>query len=216
MKLLHLAFVAGPLLGWGLDAVATFTASPVRLGVVLIAATSYAVQMHDQGLGSPFARGQVTHSRVSAGLLILGVLSVPVLLGWFAYADRRDLLVVKENAAVRVVGLALYALGELVRIVSLRALGKQYSAYVTIQPEHALVRSGIYRFLRHPFYLGNILAIPGIALAFRSVLAGPILVLSVWFVARRIPREEELLARSFPGEWQDYRHATWRLVPFVY
>jgi protein-S-isoprenylcysteine O-methyltransferase Ste14 len=79
-----------------------------------------------------------------------------------------------------------------------------------------LVRTGIYGVVRHPLYLAQTLAVPGIALTYRSVFAWPILVMSLLFVQKRIRNEEQLLARSFPGEFDEYRRSTWRVVPFVY
>ncbi len=57
---------------------------------------------------------------------------------------------------------------------------------------------------------------PGMALAFRSLLAGPLLLISLLFLSKRITHEEALLERTFPEEFAEYRRGTWRLVPFVY
>ena len=101
------------------------------------------------------------------------------------------------------------------RLLALKALGKHFSAYVTLQTDHRLVRHGIYASIRHPLYLSLILAPTGIALVFDSFLAAPILALAITFVVDRMRKEEHLLAAHFGLEFDDYRHRSWKLVPLV-
>lgn len=68
-----------------------------------------------------------------------------------------------------------------------------------------LVDEGPYRLCRHPMYLGLTLALAGtgVALAWPGLLLGTLgyaLLLWQW----QVPREEQQLARSFGGWWQDY------------
>jgi protein-S-isoprenylcysteine O-methyltransferase Ste14 len=216
LSALQFTIAAAPLIGWGLGDVHGFAASPARLAVLVVAVASSALLARQSARLNPFARGPGRQDAAASRLLMLGVLSVPLALAWFAFADRREILVVRDDVPVRVAGVMMYAAGEGVRVVALRALGRQYSAWVTLQSGHVLVRRGIYGFVRHPMYLAQTLAVPGVALAYRSLLAGPVLILSVLFVRRRVRREEELLARAFPAEFDEYRRVTWRFVPFVY
>jgi len=140
---------------------------------------------------------------------------VPILLAGLAYADRHGVLVIRESALIRSIGLLMYLSAEGLRVAALRTLGRQYSSYVTVQHHHELVQSGIYRCVRHPIYLAQIMAVPGIALAFRSQLATPLLLVGAIFVRRRIQLEEALLAQTFP-EFNEYARRTWKLLPFVY
>jgi len=55
---------------------------------------------------------------------------------------------------LRVIGIILILLGITIRILSRKALGKQFSAHVETSDEHTLITEGIYRRLRHPAYLG--------------------------------------------------------------
>jgi protein-S-isoprenylcysteine O-methyltransferase Ste14 len=100
--------------------------------------------------------------------------------------------------------------------LALHELGRQYSAFITIQPEHELVRSGPYRLIRHPFYLGQMLIVPGIMLTFRSPVAVLIFAASLVFVLKRIRREEQVLLGEFSDEYRDYQRHSWRLVPWLY
>ena len=215
MWLLQLIIAAAPMVGWGPADLAAFAASPPRLGVVLFAFVTCVVVASRKGVRGPFSSGESGPSPPRAVLLGLGIMAVPVLFGWLAYADRHQVLVTGDSR-MRYAGLAMYGIGEAVRVMALGALGRLYSAYVTIQHDHVLIRHGIYRVVRHPIYLAQLLTVPGVALAFRSWIAAPLLLVSVLFVARRITHEEDLLARTFPREYEEYRHQSWRLVPFLY
>jgi protein-S-isoprenylcysteine O-methyltransferase Ste14 len=97
-----------------------------------------------------------------------------------------------------------------------RELGKQFSAFVTLQVNHQLVQTGIYGWIRHPMYLGYLLVLPGIVLIFRSWLVIPVFVSSAIFVVVRIGEEEKLLAEHFGSEFDAYRRRTWLLLPYLY
>src|SRR3984957_2073299 len=87
---------------------------------------------------------------------------------------------------------------------------------ISLLPEaRRLVTSGPYALVRHPLYLGEMVAIAGIALQHLSVWTLLLLVL-VWALQfQRMKYEEQVLFQSFP-EYADYMARTARLVPGVY
>jgi protein-S-isoprenylcysteine O-methyltransferase Ste14 len=87
---------------------------------------------------------------------------------------------------------------------------------ISLLPEtRRLVTSGPYALVRHPLYLGEIVAITGIALQHLSVWALLLLVLIGALQLQRMKYEERVLFQSFP-EYEDYMARTARLVPGVY
>jgi protein-S-isoprenylcysteine O-methyltransferase Ste14 len=83
-------------------------------------------------------------------------------------------------------------------------------------PEHELVTDGLYRFIRHPSYLGMIILMVGWALAFRSAASLLLVALVIPPLLAR-PRSEEVLLRTRFGERYDaYCRRTWRLIPGLY
>jgi protein-S-isoprenylcysteine O-methyltransferase Ste14 len=74
---------------------------------------------------------------------------------------------------------------------------------------HQLITDGIYRWMRHPSYVGSTLTLLGLCVVARSwqMLVAEILAV-VPLMAVRIQREEALLARSFGEEWTRYAART--------
>ena len=129
--------------------------------------------------------------------------------------DRHDVLTF-GGEGVRWFGVALFALGGVLRLTPVFALGKRFSGLVAIQPDHRLVTGGLYRNIRHPSYLGLLISAVGWVLAFRSGVGLAITALMLLVVLARIRAEERLLSESFGADYEAYRARTWRLLSFVY
>ena len=90
--------------------------------------------------------------------------------------------------------LILFA-GMYLRIAAIRELGPLWSYHAYLFKDHYLVESGIFRWLQHPAYLGNI-HIPGLILAvgapFSAVVA---FFLVMVFYSIRMRAENQLLSR---------------------
>ena len=132
-----------------------------------------------------------------------------------AYTDRIDFLTF-GGEVMRWIGFLLYTAGGVLRLAPVFVLGRRFSGLVAIQPEHHLVTSGLYGVIRHPSYLGLIIAVLGWGLVFRSGVGVIIAVLMLVVLIARIDAEERLLSETFGREYQAYRARTWRLVPYVY
>jgi protein-S-isoprenylcysteine O-methyltransferase Ste14 len=106
----------------------------------------------------------------------------------------------------------LILFGNYLCIVALANLGRSLS----IMPEaRRLVTDGPYRWVRHPLYLAEEIAVIGIFLQFRSWPAAAVLAVHFYFQVRRMIWEEKILTEAFP-EYSEYSRSTRRLVPGVY
>jgi len=116
-----------------------------------------------------------------------------------------------------VLGFILIALGYAFAVWAL-AENRFFSSVVRIQTErgHVVCDSGPYRFVRHPGYAGNMLALFGIVLALDSVWTLiPAAVAFIIAVIRTV-LEDQTLQAELPG-YRDYaRRVRFRLIPGIY
>lgn len=203
------------LLGWGPGDWRGYFANPARSGLIAVAIFGASIASILRLDLAPLRRGQSSIGNQSLVLLILALASLGLI--WFLpFADQRSILVFRDNLFLRDAGLAICAAGVAIRLAALARLGKQFSAFVTLQESHELIQTGIYRVIRHPLYLSLLMAGPGFALVFRSQLVLPILAVALVFVASRIREEEKLLHSSFGRTFDEYKNRTWSLLPYVY
>jgi protein-S-isoprenylcysteine O-methyltransferase Ste14 len=95
-------------------------------------------------------------------------------------------------------------------------LGENWSADVTIKSGHELIRTGPYRWVRHPIYTGLITALLGGAIAegeIHSFLG--VALITVSFI-RKLRIEERMLRELFGQEYGRYRSETAALIPWVF
>lgn len=210
-----LIFIGLPLLGWGLSDVRGFLGNPARLAyVILTFLLQIQVLIFDPGAGRDSGAGKQIVGRQRIAVVLLQVLSLATLLV-APYCDRRGLVTIGESDVIRYLGIVLFAGGFVLVSWAEASLGRQFSTQVTIQEEHRLVTEGLYRYLRHPRYLGIILTNLGIALVFRSGLALIFVAVLVALLLWRINDEENLMRQTFGEEWEAYARRSWRLIPFV-
>jgi methyltransferase len=114
---------------------------------------------------------------------------------WFAamllevFAGRR-----KFHPRLAALAMSLFAAGQALRLTAIRTLDWRWSTRVMTVPGEAPVQRGIYRYMRHPNYLGvqlEILAAPLLHSAYlTSVVFG---VANALLLRDRIRREEQAL-----------------------
>jgi len=117
---------------------------------------------------------------------------------------------------VSLVGLIFILIGLGLRAQARRTLGKYFSPVVRTLPEHKLIRHGIYRHIRHPGYLGELLAYFSIPLLFHSLYGFLVMVLITPFILYRIKIEEQMLLEKFGDEYRDYMKNSKRLIPYIW
>lgn len=117
----------------------------------------------------------------------------------------------------QVAGLALIVGGLWIRFRAMRTLASLFTYSVEIQTQHQLVETGMYRYVRHPGYLGQLLVFLGIGLALANwiSLLGLALPIGLAF-SRRIAVEEQALRQHFAGAYEAYASRSWRLIPWLY
>ncbi len=114
------------------------------------------------------------------------------------------------------IGIGAMVLGIVVRQWAIATLGAFFSANVRALEKHAVVRTGPYRYVRHPSYSGAILTLAGIGLAVMS-WGAVVVILAAAAVAYgyRIRVEEAFLVRELGPKYVAYMKETKRLIPFL-
>jgi protein-S-isoprenylcysteine O-methyltransferase Ste14 len=107
--------------------------------------------------------------------------------------------------------------GIVIRWTAILTLGKAFSVNVAIQEEQKLKQSGLYRFVRHPSYLGLLLVLLAIGLYSRNWVGLLVLIIpTTAALIYRIYVEEAALSEAFGERYAEYSKTTWRLVPGLY
>jgi protein-S-isoprenylcysteine O-methyltransferase Ste14 len=211
-----LVYLGLPLLGWGLGDIRGFFSEPARLGMAAFVGLS-AILAAWQGMVIPEGQDQKEKkvTRQTVFLVVIELLGTALLL-LLGFCDRRGVAVLADSQGVRTTGLVLAVLGGGVMFWSVLDLGRQYSAEVTIQPEHRLITHGLYGVIRHPRYLGLIVLVLGSALVYRAWIGVAADIVLLGTLLWRISDEEKLLHREFGWEWEAYIKRTKRLLPWIW
>lgn len=148
----------------------------------------------------PVARSQGLTPRLAA------IVGVAVLFG-LAFLERAPPVLGFEIASA-----VMIAVSGLASCYVLLWLGRSFS---TMPEARKLVTSGPYRFVRHPLYAAEELAVLGVLLQYRSAAALLLVAVQIALQLTRMRYEEGVLSRAFP-EYGTYSASAARLIPGVY
>ena len=181
------------------------------LGIVFLILISVSRLRESFMLGARYTEGD-HYDRGSRRLLLIPFAVVV----WSVYDYAHHLQPLSPFNPMTIAGIALLILGEVVRVVALRTLGRHFTSKVRIVEEHRVVRDGIYRYIRHPGYVGTILnhLAPPLILASWSGFGIMILAL-LPFLIIRIRIEERTLLETFGAEYRRYMDESGRFLPRI-
>jgi len=120
------------------------------------------------------------------------------------------------NLALLAIGLVMFMVGAIIRFVAIATLKRNFSGALRIRADHTLVKSGIYKRVRHPAYLGAILLFTGIPVMLSSLFGFLVMLVLVPYLLHRIKLEESMMIERFGKEYEDYMRSSKRLLPFLY
>jgi protein-S-isoprenylcysteine O-methyltransferase Ste14 len=157
---------------------------------------------------TPKARTPKTRLLSAAKIVILAAIVVQSVSPEF-------LPIMRDPAQLRILGAALYTLGVLMALTARFQLGRNWSDIEKslVMQNHGLVTHGLYRWVRHPIYAGDVLLLLGLELALNSWAAAGVVALAV-YVRGQAMKEEQALLQSLPG-YDQYCRRTARFLPFL-
>jgi protein-S-isoprenylcysteine O-methyltransferase Ste14 len=134
---------------------------------------------------------------------ILGIFQV----GTFPYTD--------QNFLIRTAGLVFYIIFSWIQILAVKNLGDYYSQDIIVFKKHQIVTRGMFRSLRHPQYLSEILMNAGAAAATLSIPVFVLMLIQIPFLILRAGLEEKLLTKYFQPEYTEYKKRSGFFLPFI-
>ncbi len=168
--------------------------------------------LKQRGAGKP----AIKQERRPVRLQLVKCVKIAILLGILAQTMTPDILPITSSPfALRVIGVLTYTAGLAIAILGRVQLGPNWSDIeaARVAGEQAVVSHGLYRYIRHPIYTGDLLLLAGLELSLNSWLALGVGLLAP-VVLLMAAREERMLAASLPG-YEAYRARTKRFIPFV-
>jgi protein-S-isoprenylcysteine O-methyltransferase len=118
-----------------------------------------------------------------------------------------------EWIAVRLLGLAIGLGGAAVLVWASASLGRFLVHEAAILPDHFLITTGPYRFVRHPIYAGYLALLLGSALALLNVWLLLLWPFSLVGILIQAGSEERLLGSKFGQAYRGYAGRTGQLLP---
>ncbi|PFS61811.1 methyltransferase family protein [Bacillus cereus] len=171
---------------------------PILLYVLLEFYRSSPVKEERQNRGSSFF----------IGVVFALMLTIPEIMYFFTVNKINSLLFF---------GVIIALIGVWIRFSSMKILGRFYSRNVGMQGGHKLIQNGLYKYVRHPGYLGSFLTFLGFAISSSSFIAVIINIILFFLVySYRIKIEERVLITLFGEQYRQYQSKTWRIIPFLY
>lgn len=150
------------------------------------------------------------------GLVLVQAIGIPFVAVTTAISTDRfcHLLL---NGAGNILGGMLAIAGIGLRLQAKRTLGRFFMARVAILPDHQVIQQGVYRYVRHPGYLGVLLFFLGWPLLVGHTMS----LLVLWLPALaaylyRMHVEERALVEAFGETYRQYQRRTARLLPFLW
>ncbi len=114
-------------------------------------------------------------------------------------------------------GMSLFGIGLMIRIYSILTLRQFFTYSVAKLENHEIIETGLYKFIRHPGYLGQIIIFLGISISISnwiSILAMMVPITLAYLY--RIKVEERFMLEHLGDNYLNYQNRTKRLLPLVF
>ena len=119
--------------------------------------------------------------------------------------------------SVYVVGIVLTITGQLLFLIAQKQ-NRFFSSTVRIQTDrgHTVCETGLYRFVRHPAYLGSVIQTIGFPFLFGSLFSIIPVCFSIGFLLARTHLEDKTLKNELNGYLEYSSKIRYKLVPYIW
>jgi len=139
--------------------------------------------------------------------LIYGLIIFLTLLEYF-------IIIRKINYTISALGFCLFTVAFWGRYYSIKALGRFHSINIEVKKGHILIKNGLYKYIRHPYYLSIMLEVSGIALfgnAFYTFCFALMTYIPLVFI--RVALEETMMIKNIGKEYLYYKSEVNAFLP---
>ena len=148
--------------------------------------------------------------------VLLGGMWIALMLGFFLSFAKAGSFPPGARMPAFVVGVALIILGSLLRRWCFRTLGQYFTGDVKANVDQPVIRTGPYRFVRHPSYTAGIMMFTGIGLAlgswFSFLLIAIASIATYWY---RVTIEERALLGTIGEQYASFMKERKRFIPYI-
>jgi protein-S-isoprenylcysteine O-methyltransferase Ste14 len=115
------------------------------------------------------------------------------------------------------IGMALVVIGFIIRIYSILTLNQYFTYSVAKVENHKIISTGLYKFIRHPGYLGQFIIFMGISISMSNWLfiLSMMIPVSLGYLYR-IKVEEKFMTDQLGNDYKNYQEQTKKVIPMVY
>jgi len=118
---------------------------------------------------------------------------------------------------VELSGIIFICVGLLIRWLAILILKKSFTVNITVSEDQTIVQSGIYKYIRHPAYLGSLLSFLGLGVETNNWLTLIIIFIPILTAfLNRISIEERVLNQVLGDSYINYSSQSWKLIPKIY
>jgi protein-S-isoprenylcysteine O-methyltransferase len=115
-------------------------------------------------------------------------------------------------------GITIVIMAQSIRTAAMATCGESFNHFIQTSKKdnHVLVKHGIYRYLRHPSYVGFWYYSVGTQVVLGNWMSMVAFAMAGWaFFSRRIPYEERSLIHHFGDDYYEYAKDTYIGIPFI-
>ena len=124
-----------------------------------------------------------------------------------------DIRLLPDTRAVSLCGLIITAAGLGFAFWARFTLGRNWSGSVTVKADHELIRSGPYRFVRHPIYTGILAGLLGTSIGEGTLPSLVGMVIAVCGLRMKWRTEERFMVEQFGAQYVQYRREVKAVIP---
>ncbi len=185
--------------------------------IIIIIAISYLYGLFEVIINwRQSGKGKVTSSGDKGSLwLLYGLIAVGYALSFSIGATKTGRVYAWNTFFA--IGMALIAIGLAIRVHSILTLKQFFTFTVAKVENHRIIETGLYKFIRHPGYLGQLMIFFGISTSISNWLSVLAMMIPVTLgYLYRIKVEERFMSEQLGEEYMNYQTRTKRIVPMIY